>query len=326
MLDQLKTNNRIIDALLGVAIGDAVGVPYEFRSSELMKTDPCKDMVGYGTHHQAPGTWSDDSSLTFCLAESLVDGYDLKDIAKNFILWKSTAYWTAHDQVFDIGMTTSRSITALVKELENDDLEGYLATKHLAGENTNGNGSLMRIMPLLFFIKGKPIQEQFDIIWDVSALTHGHIRAAMCCLVYLKIAEFILDGKGKVDAYLKTRDVIKAFWEAIDYKKSEQFIFERIIQNDVRHLHYDDLKSGGYVMESLEASLWCFLQENSYEKAVLAAVNKGHDTDTTAAITGGLAGLHYGKKGIPEYWLASLARLEDIIDLGMRLEKTSLNF
>jgi ADP-ribosyl-[dinitrogen reductase] hydrolase len=326
MIDQLKTNNKIIDALLGVAIGDALGVPYEFRSSELMKTDPCKDMVGYGTHNQAPGTWSDDSSLTFCLAESLTEGYNLKDIAKKFILWKSVAYWTAHDQVFDIGMTTSRAITALVENLENNDVEGYLATKHVADENTNGNGSLMRIMPLLFFIKGKPIQEQFDIIWDVSALTHGHIRAAMCCLVYLKVAEFILDGKGKVDAYLKTRDVIKEFWEAIDYKKSEQFIFERIIQNDVRHLHYDDLKSGGYVMESLEASLWCFLQENSYEKAVLAAVNKGHDTDTTAAITGGLAGLHYGKKGIPEYWVASLARLEDIIDLGVRLNKKALIF
>lgn len=320
MIDQLKTDNKVIDALLGVAIGDAIGVPYEFRSEDRMKADPCKDIIGYGTHNQPPGTWSDDSSLTFCLAESLTGGYDLKDIAKTFILWKSVAYWTAHDQVFDIGMTTSKSISSLVKHLEIDALDNYLATKHVAHEHTNGNGSLMRILPLIFYIKGKPIQEQFDIIWDVSALTHGHIRAAMCCLIYLKVAEFILEGKGKIDAYLKTREVIEAFWNEMDYDKYEQFIFERVIQNDVRHLTYDELKSGGYVMESLEASLWCFLQKNSYEKAILAAVNKGHDTDTTAAITGGLAGLYYGKKNIPEYWVASLARLEDILDLGVRLE------
>ena len=153
MLDQLKSNNKIIDALLGVAIGDAVGVPYEFRSEDRMKADPCKEMIGYGTHNQPPGTWSDDSSLTFCLAESLTGGYDLKDIAKTFILWKSTAYWTAHDQVFDIGMTTSKSITALVQHLEIDALDGYLATN---GEFLNQvslieNGNFKRISIVEYF-------------------------------------------------------------------------------------------------------------------------------------------------------------------------------
>lgn len=322
MLDLLEKENKINDALLGIAIGDALGVPYEFRNTEQMLANPCKEMIGYGTHNQAPGTWSDDSSLTFCLAESLTKGYNLSHIAKQFILWRKIAYWTAHENVFDIGVTTRHAISRLEDYLENNTFEDYKLHKHTAHEHSNGNGSLMRIMPLLFIIKGKPIQEQFDIIWDVSALTHPHIRSAMCCLIYLKLAEFILDGEKKINAYFKMREVIEAFWKEMDYPKYEQFLFQRIIQNDVRYLTYEELKSGGYVMESLEASLWCFLQQHSYEKAVLSAVNKGHDTDTTAAITGGLAGLYYGKQTIPQYWVASLARLEDILDLGERLNET----
>ncbi len=308
--------NRINDALLGVAVGDALGVPFEFRSSEELRKTPCREMIGYGTHNQAPGTWSDDSSLTFCLADSLIKGYDLNDMAKKFILWKKLAYWTAHEKVFDIGMTTSKAITELEFHLEKGTISNYLKAKYVADEHTNGNGSLMRIMPLLFHIKGKEIKEQFDIIWDVSALTHGHIRAAMCCLIYLKMGELVLEGSNKLDAYLKTREIIEEFWKEMDYDKYEQFLFQRIIQNDIRYLNYNDLKSGGYVMESLEASIWCFLHYNSFEKSVLAAINLGHDTDTTGAITGGLAGLYYGKEKIPEYWLASLARLEDILQLG----------
>lgn len=320
MIDLLKNNNKVNDALLGIAIGDAMGVPFEFKRTEEILANPCKGMIGYGTHNQPPGTWSDDSSLTFCLAESLTKGYDLKHIAKQFILWRKIAFWTAHDQVFDIGVTTRQSISQLEDYIENNTFDDYKLHKHTAHEHTNGNGSLMRIMPLLFVIKGKPIKEQFEMIWDVSALTHPHIRSAMCCLIYLKLAEFILNGEKKIDAYLKTREVIEAFWDEVDYSKYEQFLFQRVIQNDVRYLTYEELKSGGYVMESLEASLWCFLQQNSYEQAILSAVNKGHDTDTTAAITGGLAGLYYGKESIPEYWVASLARLEDILDLGERLD------
>ncbi len=320
MKDLINSQNKITDALLGVAIGDAVGVPYEFKGRAEMKSNPCKDMIGFGTHNQPAGTWSDDSSLTFCLAESLTKGYDLKDIAKQFILWRSIAYWTAHEKVFDIGMTTTHSISQLEYHLEHQSLDEYLNTKHTANENTNGNGSLMRIIPLLFHIKGMPIQEQFDIIWDVSALTHGHIRAAMSCLIYLKVAEKILEGKSKIDAYLRMREEIETFWETSGFNKYEQYHFERVIQNDVRYLTYEELKSGGYVIESLEASLWCFLMTSNYEDAIIKSVNLGHDTDTTAAITGGLAGLHYGKQKIPEYWLASLARLTDILDLGERLE------
>ena len=108
-------SNKVVDALLGVAIGDAVGVPYEFTSREEMQANPATDMIGHGTYNQPKGTWSDDSSLTFCLAESLISGYDLKDMSERFIKWADEAYWTAHKQVFDIGVTTSIAILKIKK-------------------------------------------------------------------------------------------------------------------------------------------------------------------------------------------------------------------
>lgn len=316
--------NKVTDALLGVAVGDALGVPFEFNTSDQMKKNPAKDMVGYGRYTVPAGTWSDDSSLTFCLAESLVKGYDLADMATNFLKWKEENFWTARGYVFDIGITTSRAITYFKRILRNKEYEELTQLKYLGDEYDNGNGSLMRIMPLLFYIKGMSIQEQFDIIRDVSALTHRHIRAAMCCLIYLRLAEHLLHGKDKVASYQLMRQEISAFWKKIDFSTNESKLFIRLIENDIREMPYADLKSGGYVMESIEASIWCFLQRDTYSAVVLTAINLGHDTDTTAAIVGGLAGLYYGAASMPEDWVTSIARFEDIVELGNKLNEKYL--
>lgn len=313
------TKNKITAALLGVTIGDALGVPFEFRSREQMQQNPAKDMVGYGTYHQPAGTWSDDSSLMLCLAESLLDGYNLADMASKFIAWRDHAYWSARGDVFDIGMTTTRAISTLKKIIDEQNLTALNQLKHDAHEYDNGNGSLMRILPLLFYIKGKPIAEQFELIWNASALTHRHIRAAMCCLIYLKVAEYIWNGEHKVDSYQKMRTDILAFWKVIDFEQKEQQHFNRFIQHDVHTVSWEDLRSGGYVMESIEASLWLLLHKKDYQETVLSAINLGHDTDTTAAIVGGLAGLYYGTADIPKYWIAAIARMEDICALGEQL-------
>jgi ADP-ribosylglycohydrolase len=309
------------DMLLGVAIGDALGVPYEFSERAEMEKNPAKDMVGFKAHHQPAGTWSDDSSLTFCLAESLIQGYNLKSTAINFIKWKSQAYWTAHNEVFDIGMTTTRAITRLENILNGGNEQNLELLKTDALESDNGNGSLMRILPLIFEIRGKDIKTQFDIVWENSALTHGHIRAAMSCMIYLNIAEKLKIGLTKTEAYQKTRKEISLLWEIINFSESEKIHFERVIQTDIQDVKKENIKSGGYVIESLEASLWSLLKTNSFESAVLTGINFGHDTDTTGAITGGLAGIYYGAKNIPEYWIASLVRLEDILELGDKLDK-----
>jgi len=314
-------SNKVTDALLGVVVGDALGVPFEFLSREHMRIRPATDMIGYGTHNQPPGTWSDDSSLTLCLAESLLNGYVLLDIAHNFIKWINEAFWSARGNLFDIGMTTSKAISRLHHFYKTENVTAIHQQKQYQEEFENGNGSLMRILPLLFYIKGKAIQKQFEIIWEVSALTHRHIRAAMACLIYLKLAEKLLEGKEKIAAYKEVRTDITAFWEEITFPNTERKHFEKIVQNDVRTTPIEDLKTGGYVMEVLESSFWFFLNKESYEETVLSIINLGHDTDTSAAIAGGFAGIYYGTEGIPEYWIASIARLEDILELGNRLNE-----
>ncbi|MFK7980163.1 MAG: ADP-ribosylglycohydrolase family protein [Saprospiraceae bacterium] len=311
--------NKVEDALLGVAVGDALGVPFEFCSSDQMKQNPAKGMIGFGRYNVPAGTWSDDSSLTFCLADSLLKGYDLADMANNFIQWRDANFWTARGYVFDIGITTSDAITSLKKILKNKEYNELTQLKYLGDEYDNGNGSLMRIMPLLFYIKGMDIAQQFELIRDVSALTHRHIRATMCCLIYLRLAEHLLNGKDKVESYLLMQKEILAFWEKINFSANESKLFIRLIEADIRTIPITELKSGGYVMESIETSIWCFLQRDTYSEVVLTAINLGHDTDTTAAIAGGLAGLYYGATNIPDYWLAAIARFEDIMELGEEL-------
>ena len=136
-----------------------------------------------------------------------------------------------------------------------------------------------------------------------------------------KIAEFLLEGLSKIEAYQKTRINIQILWKEIDFSLDEHIHFNRMIQNDISSLEKNQINSSGYVIDSLEASLWCFLKTNSFEEAILTAVNLGRDTDTIGAITGGLAGLFYGRKQMPEHWIVSLARMEDILDLGERLNK-----
>jgi ADP-ribosyl-[dinitrogen reductase] hydrolase len=279
----MKREN-IIDALLGVAIGDALGVPFEFSSREKMQLKPAKDMVGYGTYFQPEGTWSDDSSLTFCLAESLTSGYNLKDMAEKFIKWKQESYWTARGNLFDIGKTTSDAIARLRFILKKNDVNELYNQKNLGTEDENGNGSLMRILPLVFYIKDFPLNKQFEIIWEVSALTHRHIRAAMSCMIYIKMTEKLLQGENKLSAYQETRNDINNFWNEISFPENEKKVFEKIIQKNICETNIEDLKTGGYVIESLESSFWFFLKNENYKDTVLSIINLGHDTDTSAAI------------------------------------------
>lgn len=175
------TYENVAAALFGVAVGDALGVPVEFRGRKYLKEDPVTDMRAYGTHRQPAGTWSDDSSLTFCLAEMLCGGYDLQNLGNRFINWYRHAYWTPHGNVFDIGMTTRTAINRLEDGVEPKNAGPW-------GEQDNGNGALMRILPLLFHLHDKPLEERFAKTRDVASVTHGHIRSTLCCFFYLEMA------------------------------------------------------------------------------------------------------------------------------------------
>lgn len=317
-----RSGDQLVAAFLGFALGDALGVPYEFRSREQMHNDPCTTMTGYRAHKQAPGTWSDDTSLAMCLAASLAEGdYDIKDIARKCIAWRDESYWTARGEVFGIGKTTSASLSRLKEKLDSGDKFALFAQTEENIEMENGNGSLMRILPLLFHLKEDTIKNQWEKVREVSALTHRHIRAHMCCLIYLRVGEMIFNGKTIQDGYDLMREDIRVFWDEIAYPEQERAILSGLITDDISERKQPEIGSSGYVVDSLEAALWCLLTTTDYQSAVLKAVNLGGDTDTIAALTGGLAGLHYGLDALPAAWLEVLARREDIEALAIDLRR-----
>lgn len=315
----IRTRSEIESALFGVAVGDALGVPVEFKTRQAISANPVKDMIGYGTYQLPAGTWSDDSSLTFCLAEALTQEFSLNTLGRNFVKWYHEKYWTPRGIVFDIGIATSQAITRIAQG-EQPELAGGFE------EGDNGNGSLMRILPLLFYVRDKPINERFDIARRVSSLTHGHVRAVIACFYYLEFARLICAGNDKFEAYRILQREVTDFLFSAAINPSEIKVFERVLSQNIDQLNEDAIHSSGYVVHTLEASIWCLLTTDSYQDAVLKAVNLGRDTDTTGAVTGGLAGLLYGLSSIPENWLSQLARRGDIENLAERLtEKITSN-
>ncbi|PSK94321.1 ADP-ribosylglycohydrolase [Taibaiella chishuiensis] len=188
----------------------------------------------------------------------------------------------------------------------------------------------MRILPLLFYIRDKNIEERFRIVEAISSLTHRHIRSVTGCFIYLELALQLIQGKEKFMAYEDMKTEVNRFLlRHPSCPQSEIDKYHRILGNPVGHdevrplyeLGRDEVYSSGYVLHTLEASIWCILKTDHYKDAVLMAVNLGDDTDTTGAVTGGLAGLLYGREGIPASWLEVLARKADILSLAQRLRE-----
>lgn len=318
--------NKALDILIGLCVGDALGVPVEFQSRQNLTLNPVTTMMGYGTHNQPVGTWSDDSSLAFCLAESLCKNYDLKDIGKLFVRWKEEEYMTPHGKVFDIGIATSQALQRF-KNSNNPYISGGRS------EEDNGNGSLMRILPIIFLVKDLPIEKRFQIVKDISSITHAHTRSVLGCFIYVEYALVLMKGEEKYKALSIMQETVNQFLNinAIASEK-EMGLYNRILQNDT--IPYDcssidsyfeaEIFSSGYVIHTLEASIWCFLKTSSYTESVLKAVNLGKDTDTTGCVTGGLAGLYYGYENIPEDWKNVIAKRKEIENLAERLNRKYL--
>ncbi len=303
--------------LFGLCIGDALGVPVEFTSRAERIKSPVTSMLGYGTWDVPAGTWSDDSSLTFCLAECLCNGFSLDNIAKSFWRWYHEGYWTANGEVFDIGNTTFLAIADYQRGIP----------PMLAGgksENSNGNGSLMRILPMAYCYKKWNFSELISRTHQVSCITHAHLRSQMACGIYVSIAVYLLSGEKPQAAYKQGLERINKIYTAAEYA-GEISHFNKVFSGEIDRLSVDKIQSSGYVIHTLEASLWCLLNSSSYSEAVLKAVNLGGDTDTIAAVTGGLAGIYYGIENIPREWIEQIARKQDIMDLAKRFDAAVSN-
>ena len=302
--------------IYGLVVADAIGVPVEFTSREDRKIDPVIDMRGYGTYNQPEGTWSDDSSMAIATLASIRDKgkIDYKDIMDRFHDWCMNGEYIPFDNVFDIGITTSRAIMKYSNGA--DPLQSGGET-----ERDNGNGSLMRILPICLYIFEQqknlklPDDEAIDIIHNCSALTHAHLRSKIACGIYYFLVKAILDKDGELTERLQ-QGVDNAFKYYSESTKSELDNYNRLISlSEFKDVFEDQIRSTGYVVYTLEAAIWCLINTSSYEEVILKAVNLGDDTDTVAAITGGLAGLYYGYGNIPEKWKSKLQKREWIDSL-----------
>jgi ADP-ribosyl-[dinitrogen reductase] hydrolase len=306
---------RILGGLWGAVIGDALGVPVEFTDRKEREKDPVTDMRGYGTWNQRPGTWSDDSSLLLCTAESLVNGFDTNDMGSRFVKFWKEGYWTPYGKVFDIGGTTRKAIARIAAGVE-PEMAG------VNSEDSNGNGSLMRILPVGLRYADRPSPELLECVHRVSCLTHRHPRSQMACGIYCLMAASLTSGQEPEEAYNRMIDEAKKVYTTPLFS-AELPHFERILSSRLKTLPVDQISSDGYVVHTLEASIWCVLTSTSFREAVLNAVNLGGDTDTTGCVTGGLAGIYYGIRDIPTDWIDKLARMTEIRELFERFTGTN---
>ena len=301
------------NGILGLAIGDAMGVPLEFISRESLMENPVTEMKGYGSHDMPKGTWSDDTSMTLATLDSIKNTgkIDYTDIANNFLKWFKDAKYTASNQTFDVGRTTLRALA----KYEQDNSE---PTK--CGENnelSNGNGSLMRILPIAYYCYGQskmfnrmPEDKVLEIVRGVSSITHRHEISILGCYIYTIYALRLLYGDGKYDAYKYIKNLNYSM-----FKKDSINRYKRILENNISKLDINEIKTTGYIVDTLEATMWVILNTNNFNHAIIGAINLGDDTDTIGACTGGLAGIIYGEEQINPNWRNSLLKYDYIKNL-----------
>lgn len=287
--------DRIAGGLMGLLVGDALGVPYEFKPPtalppiEEIDYDPPSDFPRTYAGVK-PGTWSDDGATALCLLASLLEcgKLNVADFGERLVRWWRQGYMAVDDHLFDIGRTTREACANLA-----EGIDPLMAGPRF--ENSNGNGSLMRSLPLALCHRGSD-EELIQDAMDQSKVSHGHLRSQICCAIYCLWARRILEVSD--NPWL---DALSTFEES----QSDQPDVMRELNEEI-HPHQPTKRPGsGYVVDTL-LSARDVMGEDSYEQVVRKAVALGHDTDTTACVAGGIAGVWFGVENIPERWRVGL--------------------
>ena len=249
-----------------------------------------------------PGTFSDDTSMTLATMNSICNkkAIDFEDIQSEFSEWLFNDKYTQYG-TFDYGETTFNSLSKFKDGFKALNCGG-------TGEMDNGNGSLMRILPLAFIP-----DINYETIENVSALTHAHLRSKIACVLYVEIAKSMFSSDLTIKEHIKiASDKVKKYYN----NSNELKHFKRIFNDDLNK----DIKSSGYVIDTLESVIYCLKTTDNYKDSVLKAVNLGEDTDTIAAICGGLSGIYYGFDSIPIDWLNQIEKINNVITLCEKYE------
>ncbi len=299
---------KYLDGLMGFVIGDAMGVPVEFQSREELLKKPVTKMTEFGSHNMPAGTWSDDTSMMIATIDSInsKNGIDYEDIALKFVAYKDHAQYTPDHEVFGMGGTTIKALDRFAETHDDPTTNG------LTEIESNGNGSLMRILPIAYYAVETHLKdmEVLQLVKNISSITHAHELSVLGCYIYTRFAMFLLNGKDKYSAYSMTKCV-----DYTMFSEEAQKYYERLLKDDISKLKIKDIHSSSFVVDSLEACIWVLLKSESYKEAIIGAINLGGDTDTIAALTGGLAGIINGYDFIPKEWVDKIARKEYLLDI-----------
>ena len=293
--------------MIGLLVGDALGVPYEFHErheipslAQIEFTPP----PGFRRSHSgvAPGTWSDDGAHAIMLLASLLHcgKVDLDDLGSRMSAWYNSGYKAVAGNVFDVGIQTAQAITRFARGVPPDECGSR-------DEHANGNGSLMRVLPLALWHKGSN-EELVAGAHQQSLITHGHPRSQVCCALYCLWARYTLE-----DSPDPWRDAVSSLRAIYVEDATEREELEWSIRPD----DPPDGTGSGYVVDCLRSARWA-LQAGDYEQVVKAAISLGKDTDTTACVAGGIAGLRDGVNAIPRRWRDAL-RGKELYEEELRL-------
>lgn len=305
--------NLYLASLLGCALGDALGVPVE---GKVRGRFCITEMIGNEIY--PPGTWSDDTALTLCLAETLLE-CGLGEGSETVLMqkcsdWLNRNYMSATGVSFGIGGTTWRAIHRFDTGIQAGNCGGR-------EDNTNGNGSLMRISPLAYFLNGEAsFEARIYQVERFSKVTHAHPRSVLGCIIYVEFLVHLYRGDSLANSLDAALAEICEKLAAHKTYSSEFLAFGRIVDKSILTAEEKNVKTSCYVVDSLEAVLWCLFTTNTFQDCVLKAVNLGDDSDTTGAIAGAAAGILYGIDAIPLQWLSVLARKNDIVKLSNEKE------
>lgn len=305
--------NIWLEGIMGVVVGGALGMPVQFIDRETLKKRLVKTMEGHGTYDMPVGTWSDDSSMTLATLISIQEkqGIDYDDIMERFLDWELRGEYIPYGQAFDQGITCTEAIYAYKR---NKDYR----TCGKTGEWANGNGALMRIMPVCLFAYEKVVSGEWDTkqavehIHQISALTHNHLRSQIACGMYYFMVKSIFEMEDTLIERLQAGvDAARKFYQEDIANYVELSHYGRLFAlKEFQRCPEEAIKSSGYVVDTLEAVVWSLITTTSLEEALLKAVNLGSDTDTVGAIAGGLATLFYGYEAIPKEWLEVIVKRE----------------
>lgn len=305
--------SKFVDAIIGHAIGDAMGTPVEFFMRKNLKDNKVTEMLGnIGQHNEPVGSWSDDTAMELALIDSIINKkeFDYDDIMDNFVLWIENGKYTPLGHAFGVGRGCLKAIYNYKKGVKSLDC-GSIEEQHMS------NGSLMRILPVALYSYKKQLSmsEIQELVNNVSSLTHRQDAVKLACYMYVMYVIDLLNGIGKDESYENMRK------RSYNYNQASIDMYSRLLKDDIRNLNIDDINSSGYIVDTIEASFWCLLKNNSYRDTVIEAINLGQDTDTIGAIVGSMAGIIYGYSSIPESWIDKLLRKEYLINLALDFEK-----